>query len=643
MKDIAEWLASLDLGEYALRFAENAIDLSVIRDLTENDLKELGVLLGHRRKMLRAITELQEEVTKPQTPAEPGRDRAERRQLTVMFCDLVGSTALSARLDPEDMRQVMALFHRRIAEVIGGYQGIVARYMGDGALAYFGYPQAHEDDAEQAVRAGLALVEAVGSLQTGAEPPLQIRVGIATGVAVVGDLIGEGGAQERAVVGDTPNLAARLQVLAEPGTVVISASTRRLTGGQFEYRDRGPVALKGWAEPVPAWQVLRTSGVASRFEAQHESKLAPLFGRGEEIELLLRRWRGVSQGEGRVVVLTGEPGIGKSHITLALQERLQAEPHTSLHYFCSAHHTNSALFPFVGQLERAARFERSDTPAEKFAKLEMLLVQSAAEGDQAVALLANLLSLPPNDRYRLPHLSPQSRKEKTLLALLAQLERLAATQPVLVIFEDVHWIDPTSLELLTVTVDRVPQLRVLLLITARPEFVPPWPHYPHVTTFALTRLAWPDGAAIIKRITGGKTLPSEVMNQILARTDGVPLFVEELTKTVLESGVLQERDGHYVLEYPLPSLAIPTTLRDSLIARLDRFAPVREVAQIGAVVGRSFSYELLNAVSGIRREKLEEALGQLVVSDLISAGARYRMQSIPLSTCWCEMPLTPAC
>jgi predicted ATPase/class 3 adenylate cyclase len=624
MKDIAEWLASLDLGEYAQRFAENAIDLSVIRDLTENDLKELGVLLGHRRKMLRAITELQEEATKPQTPAEPGRDRAERRQLTVMFCDLVGSTALSARLDPEDMRQVMALFHRRIAEVIGGYQGIVARYMGDGALAYFGYPQAHEDDAEQAVRAGLALVEAVGSLQTGAEPPLQIRVGIATGVAVVGDLIGEGGAQERAVVGDTPNLAARLQVLAEPGTVVISASTRRLTGGQFEYRDRGPVALKGWAEPVPAWQVLRTSGVASRFEAQHESKLAPLFGRDEEIELLLRRWRGVSQGEGRVVVLTGEPGIGKSHITLALQERLQAEPHTSLHYFCSAHHTNSALFPFVGQLERAARFERSDTPAEKFAKLEMLLVQSAAEGDQAVALLANLLSLPPNDRYRFPHLNPQSRKEKTLLALLAQLERLAAMQPVLVIFEDVHWIDPTSLELLTVMVDRVPQLRVLLLITARPEFVPPWPHYAHVTTVALTRLGWPDGAAIIKRITGGKTLPSEVMNQILARTDGVPLFVEELTKTVLESGVLQERDGHYVLEYPLPSLAIPTTLRDSLIARLDRFAPVREVAQIGAVVGRSFSYELLNAVSGIPREKLEEALGQLVVSDLI-----FRRGEIP--------------
>ena len=618
MKDIAEWLASLDLGEYAQRFAENAIDLSVIRDLTENDLEELGVLLGHRRKMLRAIAELQgEAASKPQTSAEPGRDRAERRQLTVMFCDLVGSTELSARLDPEDMGQVVALFHHRIAEVIDGYQGIVARYMGDGVLAYFGYPQAHEDDAEQAVRAGLALVEAVANLQTGAEAPLQIRVGIATGVAVVGDLIGEGGSQEQAVVGDTPNLAARLQVLAEPGTVLISASTRRLIGGQFEYRDRGPAALKGWAEPVPAWQVLRTSGVASRFEAQHESKLTPLFGRDEEIELLLRRWRDVSQGEGRVVVLTGEPGIGKSHITLALQERLLAEPHIGLHYFCSAHHTNSALLPFVGQLERAARFERGDTPAEKLAKLEMLLVQSAVEGDQAVALLANLLSLPPSDRYRLPELSPQSRKEKTLAALLSRLEGLAAMQPVLMIFEDVHWIDPTSLELLTVMVDQVPQLRVLLLINARPEFTPPWPHYAHVTTVSLTRLSRPDGAAIIKRITGGKTLPEEVMNQILARTDGVPLFVEELTKTVLESGVLQEQEDHYVLEHPLPSLAIPTTLHDSLIARLDRFAPVREVAQIGAVVGRSFSYELLNAVAGIPREKLEEALGQLVLSELI--------------------------
>ena len=618
MKDVAEWLASLDLGEYAQRFAENGIDLSVICDLTENDLKELGVLLGHRRKMVRAIAELQRAGgSTPQMAIELGRERAERRQLTVMFCDLVGSSALAAQLDPEDMRQVMARFHGRIAEVIGGYEGIIARYMGDGVLAYFGYPQAHEDDAVQAVRAGLALVDSVSNLQTGRNSPLQIRVGIATGLTVVGDLMGEGGAQEQAAVGDTPNLAARLQALAEPGTVMISATTRRLTAGQFTYRDRGPVALKGWMQPVPAWQVLGTSGVESRFEAQHESKPTPLFGREEEIELLLRRWRSATQGEGRVVVLSGDPGIGKSHIALALEERLQAELLTSLRYFCSAHHTNSALFPFIGQLERAARFKRGDSPAQKLTKLETLLVRSAADGDQTVALLANLLSLPPSNRYRLPELTPQSRKEKTLAALSAQLEALAARRPVLLIFEDVHWIDPTSLELLTAMVERAAQLRVLLLITARPEFTPPWPRYAHVTTVSLTRLGRPDAAAIIKRIAGGKTLPEEVMNQIVVRTDGVPLFVEELTKTVLESGVLRERDGHYELERPLPPLAIPTTLHDSLIARLDRFAPVREVAQIGAVVGRSFSYELLSAVAGLSPQKLEEALGQLALSELV--------------------------
>jgi predicted ATPase/class 3 adenylate cyclase len=615
---IAEWLASLGLSEYAQRFAENGIDLSVLRDLTEQDLKDLGILLGHRRKMLRAIAELDRAaLTGPQAVAAPLPHDAERRDLTVMFCDLVGSTALSAHLDLEDLREVMGAYHSCIADVVGRYQGTVAQYLGDGVLAYFGYPQTHEFDAEQAARAGLEIIAAVMRLETRAHEPLRVRVGIATGEVVVGDLIGEGASQEQAAVGDAPNLAARLQTLAEPGTVVISASTRRLTGGQFEYRDLGPVTLKGWAEPVPAWQVLRTSGAESRFEAQHETGLKPLLGRDEEIELLLRRWRHATQGEGRVVVLTGEPGIGKSHVALALQERLQAEPHIRLRYFCSAHHTNSALFPFVGQLERAARFERSDSPTDKVAKLQALLAQAVADADQAAALLANFLSLPSDDRYRLLELSSQKRKEKTLAALLGQLEGLAARQPVLMIFEDVHWIDPTSLELLTVIVDRVPQLRVLLLITARPEFTRPWPDYAHVATVALSRLGRPDGAAIIERITGGKTLPEEVMNQILTRTDGVPLFVEELTKMVLESGLLQERDGHYVLEHPLPSLAIPRTLHASLTARLDRLAPVREVAQIGAVVGREFSYELLNAIAGLPREKLEEALDQLVQSELM--------------------------
>jgi predicted ATPase/class 3 adenylate cyclase len=619
MTGIAEWLESIGLGEYAQRFGENAIDLSVVRDLTEQDLKDLGVLLGHRRKMLRAIADLKRDVLRtPQMGTEPApRDSAERRQLTVMFCDLVGSSALSARLDPEDLRAVIGAYHACIAEVIARNEGVIARYMGDGVLAYFGYPQAHEDDAEQATRAGLALVDAVPNLQTDIGTELQVRVGIATGMVVVGDLTGEGAAQEQAVIGETPNLAARLQTLAEPGTVLVSESTHRLTGGHFEYRNLGPVALKGWAEPMPAWQVLGTSGVESRFEAQHKTRLTPLIGRDEEIELLLRRWRHATQAEGCVVVLTGQPGIGKSHIAQALQERLQAEPHIRLRYFCSAHHTNSALYPFIGQLERAARFERSDAPAEKFAKLEALLAQSRSDADYTFPLLASLLSLPPSDRYRLPDLSPQKRKEMTLAALLAQLNGLAAQRPVFILFEDVHWADPTSLELLTLVLERVPRLRVLLLITARPEFTQPWPGHAHVTTVSLTRLSRRDGAELIDRVTAGKTLPEEVMNQILARTDGVPLFVEELTKTVLETGLLEEQEGHYVLNRPLPSMAIPTTLHASLMARLDRLAPVREVAQIGAVVGREFSYELLNTVAGLPRERLEEALAQLVRSELI--------------------------
>ncbi|TFW56891.1 adenylate/guanylate cyclase domain-containing protein [Bradyrhizobium sp. MOS001] len=617
MTGIAEWLASIGLGEYAERFRENAIDLSVVRDLTEQDLKDLGVLLGHRRKMLRAIVALQGEV--PRTPQVGAKlasaDHAGRRQLTVMFCDLVGSSALSARLDLEDLRAVMGTYHRCIAEVVARNEGVIARYMGDGVLAYFGYPQAHEDDAEQATRAGLALVDAVASLRTDPATELQVRVGIATGMVVVGDLTGEGSAQEQAVIGETPNLAARLQTFANPGTVLISESTHRLTDGHFEFRNLGPVALKGWADPIPAWQVLGTTEVESRFEAQHKTRLAPPIGRDEEIEILLRRWQHARRGEGCAVMLIGEPGIGKSHIALALDERLQAEPHITVRQFCSAHHTNSALYPFTRQLERAARFERGDPPAEKFAKLEALLVR--ADADRVLLPLANLLSLPPSERYRIPELSPQKRKEMTLGAFLTQLNRLAARQPVFVVVEDVHWADPTSLELLTMTLEQIPRLRVLLLITARPEFTPPWPGHAHVTTISLTRLNRRNGAALIERVTAGKTLPEEVMDQILARTDGVPLFVEELTKTVLETGLLHQQGDHYVLNRPLPPMAIPTSLHASLMARLDRLAPVREVAQIGAVVGREFSYELLSTVAGLPKERLEEALAQLVRSELI--------------------------
>jgi predicted ATPase/class 3 adenylate cyclase len=622
MSDIAEWLASIGLGEYTQRFAEHAIDLSVVRDLTEQDLEDLGVPLGHRRKMLRAIAE--RDLAPAETPTEPvPRDEAERRHLTVMFCDLVGSTALSERSDPEDMWGVIASYHACIGEVIGRYQGVIARYMDDGVLAYFGYPRAQEDDAEQAVRAALVLVDAVANLQTNVDAALQARIGVATGTVVVSELLIDETPGEQAVIGETPNLAARLQTLAEPGTVLICPSTRRLIGGHFDYRDLGPLTLKGWAETIPVWQVLATSGVQSRFEAMHKTKLPPLFGREEQIELLLRRWRHATQDEGRVVLLTGEPGIGKSHIALALDESLQGEPHITLRYFCSAHHINSALFPFIGQLEHAAGFERGDSPTEKLSKLDVLVAGSTADPEH-VAVLANLLALPTSDRYQLQELSPQKRKEKTLAALLAQLDGLAARQPVFTIFEDIHWIDPTSLELLAAIVEHVPQLRVLLLVTARPEFTPPWRSYAHMTTIPLTRLHRRDGAALVERVTGGKILPKEVMDEILARTDGVPLFIEELTKTLLESGLLQERDDHYVLERPLPPLAIPTTLQASLMARLDRLAPVREVAQIGAVAGREFHYELLNAVAGLPRGRLEEALGQLVRSELI-----FRRGEIP--------------
>jgi class 3 adenylate cyclase/predicted ATPase len=618
MTSTAEWLESIGLGEYAQRFAENAIDFSILGDLTDQDLKELGVLLGHRRKMLRAIAGLSEaspadSATEPKTGS---RDEAERRHLTVMFCDLVGSTALSTRLDPEEMWRVVASYQAAIAAVIGRYQGMIAQYMGDGVLAYFGYPVAQEDSAVQAVRAALEIVDTVARLRTDVGAALQVRIGIATGTVVVSELLFSEISAEQAIIGETPNLAARLQTLAEPGTILICPSTRQLTGGYFNYRDLGPLALKGWSRPITAAQVLGTSGVEGRFEAMHANKLPSLFGREEEIDLLLRRWRQATREEGRVAVLTGEPGIGKSHIALALNELLQNESHVTLRYFCSAHHTHSALFPFINQLERAAGFKHNDLPAEKLAKLDALLSPSIDDPEH-VAVLANLFALPTDNRYGLKDLTPQKRKEKTFEALLAQLDGLVARQPVLLIFEDVHWMDPTSLELLASIVEHTPQLRALLLVTARPQFLAPWPSYPHLTTIALTRLSRRDGAALVLGVTGGKTLPKEVMDQILAHTDGVPLFIEELTKMVLEGGLLRERNGAYVLDGPLPPLAIPTTLQASLTARLDRLSPVREVAQIGAVAGREFHYELLKAVAGLPKQKLDESLDQLVRSELI--------------------------
>ena len=546
----------------------------------------------------------------------PVQPDAERRQLTVMFCDLVGSTALSARLDPEDLRAVIGAYHRCCTKVIGRGGGFVAKYMGDGVLAYFGYPRADEHDAERAVRAALKLVEKVAGLDTVAAAPLQVRIGIATGLVVVGDLIGQGASQEQAVVGETPNLAARLQALAEPGTVMIAPSTRRLTGGLFEYADLGAVELKGLGAPVMASRVVRGSAAESRFEALHGRELTPLVGRDEELALLTRRWQQAKAGEGRVVVLVGEPGIGKSRLAQAMLAEPAGEPYTSLRYFCSPHHQASALHPFITQLEHAAGLSRDDMAEARLAKLEALLARSNA-GAEELGFIAERLSIPTGDEYRLPDLTPQRRKERTFEALLGQLTRLAARQPVLMLFEDAHWIDPTSLELLTLTVARASTLPLLLLVTARPEFTPPWPADAHVTTLPLARLGRREGMTLVARSAGGKALPAEILEQILARTDGVPLFLEELTKTIIESGLLREEDGHYALDGALPPLAIPTTLHDSLMARLDRLAPVREVAQIGAAIGREFSYRLLSAVAQQPDDRLTEALDRLVGAELV--------------------------
>jgi class 3 adenylate cyclase/tetratricopeptide (TPR) repeat protein len=619
--DIEKWLRGLELQQYAVTFRDNAIDAEILPELTDVDLEKLGVVLGHRKRLLKAIAALAAPVAATQATSvgsapSHGHD-AERRQLTVMFCDLVGSTALSARLDPEDMREIVGAYHRCCADLITKASGFVAKYMGDGVLAYFGYPQAHEHDAERAVRAGLALVEAVPKLTTAASAPLQVRVGIATGLVVVGDLIGTGAAQEQAVVGETPNLAARLQALAEPGAVVIASSTRRLTGGLFEYRDLGAVALKGFAENVPAWQVLGAGVTESRFEAFHSTALTPIVGRDEEIDLLMRRWAQAKRGDGCVVLISGEPGIGKSRIAQTVLERISAEPYTRLRYFCSPHHQDSALYPSITQLERAAGFRREDTSEQRLAKLEVVLSQGTNDLSEVVPLLADLLSIPIGDRYPPLNLTPRKRKEKTLHAQLAQVEGLAARQPVLMVWEDAHWSDPTTRESLDLLIDGVPTLRVLVIITFRPEFSPPWVGRPHVTLLSLSRLPSRQRAEMIMHVTGGKPLPKEIADQIVDRTDGVPLFVEELTKAVVESGVLSDAGDHYTVAGPLPLLAIPTSLNASLLARLDRLAPVREVAQIGAALGRQFSHELISAVAAVPREQLDDALAQLVRAELI--------------------------
>jgi class 3 adenylate cyclase/predicted ATPase len=623
MQQIADWLEKLGLGQYAQRFAENDIDFDILSDLTDQDLEKIGVTsVGHRRKLLRAIANLKGvEKSTPAVaiavapPARPrAADTAERRQVTVMFSDLVGSTALSARMDPEDLRELISAYRKCVAEAVRRFGGFVARYLGDGVLVYFGYPEAHEDDAERAVRAGLELIAAVIALKTSAS--LQTRVGIATGLVVVGDLTGSGEAQERGIVGETPNLAARLQGIAEPNTVVIAEATRRLLGNLFELKDLGARDLKGVADPVRAWVALRASTVESRFEALHPSGLTALIGRAEETELLLRRWSRAKGGEGQVVLISGEAGIGKSRLTAALLESLAPEPHTRLRYFCSPQHTDSAFYPIIGQMERAAGLLHDDTPQQKLDKLDALLAQTSTSIQDA-ALIAEMLSLVNDGRYPALELTPQQRRQKTLEALTTQMETLSRQKPVLMIFEDAHWADPTSLESFGRVVDRIQTLRLLLLVTLRPEFDAPWVGRPHVAALLINRLAEHEAGAMIDRIVGNMLLSASIRQDIIERTDGIPLFVEEMTKAVLEGGS-ETAAERALAAVPSPALAVPASLHASLMARLDRLGgPAKELAQIAAAIGREFSHALLALVVSQPEAELRSALDRLIAAGLL--------------------------
>jgi class 3 adenylate cyclase len=535
-----------------------------------------------------------------------------------MFCDLVESTALSERLDPEELRDLIRAYQQACAEVIQKFEGHIAQYLGDGLLVYFGYPRAHEDDAQRAVHAGLGIVERVRRL-TGTAPGTatpSVRVGVHTGLVVVGD-IGAGTRHEQLALGDTPNLAARLQALADPNTMVISRATERLVQGMFVLRDLGRQTLKGIAAPVAAFQVLRESGAQSRLDIAGVAGLTPLVGRDQEIALLLDRWERASEGNGHVVLLTGEPGIGKSRLVRVVEDRIAGVPHRRLECRCSPYYQHTPLYPVIDLLPRAFQWERDDAPETKLGKLERGLAQYRVPQAEVVPLLVALLSLPLSERYPLPPLSPERQKQKTLEAVLVVLLAMAAARPLLLIVEDLHWVDPTTLEFLTLLLNQVPTARVLVLLTARPAFIPPWTPRSHLTQLTLTRFTPSQTAAMVTGVTGGKRLPTEVAQQIVTKTDGVPLFVEELTKMVLEAGLLREEGDHWELAGSLPPLAIPTTLQDSLMARLDRLATVKEVAQLGATLGRGFTYELLRAVAALDDATLEHALGRLVEAELL--------------------------
>ena len=615
MWDFKSWLESIGLARYVDVFGANDIDFDVIADLSEVDFKELGVSMGDRKRLLTALSDLHR-ADYTQGRVGSVQPQAERRQLTVMFCDLVGSTPLSVQYDPEDYREIIRRYQACCDEIVRRFNGYVARYMGDGLLVFFGFPQADEHDSERSVRTGLEIVQSVRQLDVGVR--LQARVGIATGEVVVGDLIGEGASMELSAAGRTPNLAARLQTMAEPDTVVVSEATRALVGDLFEYKDLGKHRLKGFDEPIQVYEVGAELSFESRFEATRgERSLTSLVGRNREFEQLWLGWNRAKHGEGRAILLVGEAGIGKSRLTHALRERIAWESHHLLRYYGVPYFQDSPLYPVIKQLERAAELSREDTSESRLDKIENLL--SATDHDLAdtVPAIASLLSTPTGERYAPLNLSPERQMERTLDAIESLLVGLAKTKPVLILFEDLHWVDSTTLELLNRTLRHIVNLPVLIVMTHRPEFASPFVEPRLLSRVSLGKLGRDQSTELVLATAGGKSLPTDVMEHILDKTDGVALFIEELTKNILESGLLEDRGDHYTLSGPLPLRELPSTLQDSLMARIDRLGSVKDIIQLCSVIGRRFTYALLDAVAMKKGLALKKALDKLIDAGLI--------------------------
>ncbi len=621
MSDVRAWLAGIGLGQYADAFEANDVEMDLLKEVDDQVLKDIGVTsAGHRLRIRSAIAKLasasgvEAKANSAIAAHEVAAASGERRQLTVMFCDLVGSTALSERLDPEELGKLLHAYRIRCGDVIARYDGFVARYVGDGILTYFGWPMAHEEDAERAVRAALEIVQTVKRASSAED--LSVRIGIATGPVVVGEAAGSGD-QSKLAVGSTPNLAARLQGLAAGDQIVIAASTRRLVGSAFELSDLGERDLKGIAEPVHAWRVERAAATESRFDANRGGQaLTPLVGREVEVDLLVSRWSQAMDGEGQVVLLSGEPGIGKSRILSALRERLEAQGVQALRFQCSPYYVNSAFWPVIDNFERTLMFARDETSDSKLDKLEALVVTHYVRPMTDVRFVAAILSIPCEERYGPLPMTPQKHKDETLRTLVDLIEAGAHKQPTVMLFEDVHWADPTTLEALDLLIDCVKTVPLLIVLTHRPEFQSRWSEQGHVGALNLSKLTRTQSAAMVSTLAGGKALPGALLEQILTRTDGVPLFVEELTKSVLESGELTEAGNRYEYGGSARTVSIPASLRDSLMARLDRFMPVKEIAQIGAAIGREFSYEVIAEVAPMPQAQLDDALAQLSASGL---------------------------